>query len=222
MLSSFRKWCEILRSAYSSWAAVLGTILATVALCNLTLRALDVSVFDALGWILTAYQKTFHPPIDYLLSFFSLRIPAAAKDVLILYLATGGVLYRTLSYEGSSPLKAQFPATWRTRFWHLRVRAGNILAAVFWPYFLRGVIRHPSFLIRSSLGYHGRMPPPRGDLPPAERKKVLDEMPSYLGKDAMIICNERQLLAVYAIALFAAVVSLVILNAAVDCLSGAY
>jgi len=72
------------------------------------------------------------------------------------------------------------------------------------------------------LGYYGRMPPPRGDLPPAERKKVLDEMPSYLGKDAMIICNERQLLAVYAIALFAAVVSLVILNAAVDCLSGAY
>jgi len=222
VLSSFRKWFEIFRSAYSSWAAVLGSILATAALCNFTFRVMDVSVFEALAWILAAYQKTFHPPIDYLLSFFSLRIPAAAKDVLVLYIAMGGVLYRTLSYEEPSPLKAQFPVTWRTKFWDLRMWAGKILAAVFWPYFLRGLLWHPSFLVRSSLGYHGRMPPPRSDLPPAERKEVMDMMLSYLGKDATVICNERQLIGAYSVALFAAVLGLVILNTAVDRLSGAY
>ncbi len=181
MLSSFRKWFEIFRSAYSSWAAVLGTILATVALCNLTFRIMDVSVFEALAWILAAYRKTFHPPIDYLLSFFSLQIPAAAKDVLVLYIAMSGVLYRTLSYERPSPLraqlKAQFPDRWRTG---LQILVGNIRAAIFWPYYLSGVLRHPSFLIRSSLGYHGRMPPPRSDFPPAEREKVMEEMLSSI------------------------------------------
>lgn len=221
-MSSFRKWGGIVSSAYSSWAVVLGTILATVALCNLTLSMMDVSVFNVLSWILTAYRKTFHPPIDYLLSFLSMRIPSAAKDVLLLYIAMGGILYRTLAHEEPSPLKAQFPLTWRMRFWDLRARAGNVFAAVFWPYFLRGVIRHPSFLIRTSLGYHGRMPPPRSDRPPAERKEVMKKMLSSLGKDATVICNERQLVGVYAIGLFVAVVSLVILNAAVDRLSGAY
>lgn len=198
---------------------MLGTILATVALCNLTFRVMDVSVFEALAWTLAAYQKTFHPPIDYLLSFFSLRIPAAAKDVLVLYIAMGGVLYRTLSYEEPSPLKAKFPVTWRMS---LRMWAGKIFAAVFWPYFLRSFLRHPSFLIRSSLGYHGRMPPPRSDLPLAKRKEVMEEMLSHVGKDATVICNERQLLGVYAVALFVAVIGLVILNAAIDRLSGAY
>ncbi len=46
-------------------------------------------------------------------------------------------------------------------------------------------------------------------------------MLSKVGKDATVICNERQLLGVYAIALFAAVLGLVILNMAVDRLSGA-
>jgi hypothetical protein len=222
VLPSFRRWFEIFRSAYSSWAAVLGTILATVALCNLIFRVTNVSVFEALAWILTAYRKTFHPPIDYLLSFFSLRIPAAAKDVLVLYIAMSGVLYRMLSYEEPSPLKAQFPVTLRTRFWDLRMWAVKILFALFWPYFVRGFLWYPSFLVRSSLEYHGRMPPPRSDLPPAERKEIMDMMLSYLGKDATVICNERQLLGVYAIALFTVVLGLVILNAAVDSLSGTY
>ena len=172
---------------------MLGTILATVALCNLTFRAMDVSVFEALAWILAAYQKTFHPPIDYFLSFFSLRIPAAAKDVLVLYIAMGGVLYRTFSYEEPSPLKAEFPIAWRMS---LRMWASKILVALFWPYFLTGLLRHPSLLVRSSLGYHGRMPPARSDLPPAKRKEVMDTILSYLGKDATVICNERQLLGI--------------------------
>lgn len=180
---------------------------------------MDVSVFEALAWVLAAYRKTFHPPIDYLLSFFSLRVPAAAKDVLVLYIAMSGVLYRMLSYEEPSPLKAQFPVMWRMS---LRMWASKILLALFWPYFLRGLLRHPSFLVRSSLGYHGRMPPPRSDLSPARRKEVMEEMLSYLGKDATVICNERQLLGVYAMALFAAVLGLVILNTAVDRLSGVY
>jgi hypothetical protein len=222
VLYSFRKWFEIFRSAYSSWAAVLGTILATVALCNLTFRVMDVSVFEVLAWILAAYQKTFHSPIDYFLSFFSLRIPTAAKDGLVFYIAMSGILYRTLSYQGASPLKMPGPVTWRMRILDMRAWASKILVALFWPYFLRGLLRHPSFLVRSSLGYHGRMPPPRSDLPPAKRKEVMDTMLSYLGKDATVICNERQLLGIYAMALFAAVLGLVIVNAAVDRLSGAY
>ncbi|MEJ2379422.1 MAG: hypothetical protein P8Y71_29890 [Pseudolabrys sp.] len=201
---------------------MLGTIVALVALCNLTFRLMDISVFEALAWILAAYQKTFHPPVDYVLSHFSLRLPAAAKDVLVLYVAVGGVLYRTLSHQERSPLKAQFPVTWRTRFWNFRLWGGNVLAAVLWPYSLGSVLRYPCFLVKSSSGYHGRLPPPRGDWPPARREKVMKEMLSYVGKDATIICNERQLMGVYAITLFAAVTCLVILNAALDRLSAAH
>ena len=99
---------------------------------------------------------------------------------------------------------------------------GKFFAAVFWPYFLIGVIRYPCFLIRSSSGYHGRMPPPRKDLSPVKRKQVMEEMLSFVGKGATVICNERQLLGIYAIALFAAVLGLVILNAAIDRLNGTY
>jgi hypothetical protein len=174
-----------------------------------------------LGWILISYRKTVHVPIDYLLSLFSLRIPAPATDVLLVYLAIGGILFRTLSYEEPSPLKAQFPVTWRSRFWDFRMRAGAVVAAVFWPYFVGGIVRHPCYLIRSSLGYHGRMPSPRRDLSPTERDEAIKTMLSFLDKGS-IICTERQLLAAYAMGLAAAVVGLVILNGAVDRLTEGY
>jgi hypothetical protein len=100
MSASYRTWIKIFGAAYSSWASSIGTILATVALCNLAFRILNVSMFEALAWILLAYRKTFYPPIDYLLSFISLRLPSIAKDVIVIYLAIGGVLYRTVSSSG--------------------------------------------------------------------------------------------------------------------------
>ncbi|HZL31626.1 MAG TPA: hypothetical protein VFC54_11305 [Pseudolabrys sp.] len=222
MPSSIRKWLAIFGSAYSGWAAVLGTILGTVALSNLTFRFLDISVFEALASILAAYQKTFHPPIDYLLSLISLRIPNILKDGLVFYIAMAGVLYRMLAHEEPSPLKAkvraQFPNSWRMV---LRLRVRNVRAAIFWPYYLRGFIRHPSFLIRGTSAY-GRIPPPRVDRSPTEQEETRKTMLSYLGDDAVVICNERQLLAVYTFALIAAVLGLVILNAAIDRLSDGY
>jgi hypothetical protein len=47
-------------------------------------------------------------------------------------------------------------------------------------------------------------------------------MLARVGKDAVVICNERQLLAVFTITLLAAVLGLVILNAAVDGLADAF
>lgn len=224
MSVSFRKWIKIFGAAYSSWAAWIGTILATVALCNLAFRFLNVSVFEALAWILTAYRKTFHPPIDYLLSFISLPLPSIAKDFLVIYLAMGGILYRTLSYKEPSPLLAQFRARQGGyRLMDLRMWMGQVRAAVLWPRCLKTILWHPGFLIRSSLGYHGRMPPPRQDLPPDDvQTGVMKEMLAYSGKDAVVICNERQLLLVYAVTLLAAVLGLVILNAAVDGLTDAF
>src|SRR5262249_17415697 len=122
VLASPRTWLKILRSAYSSWSATIGSIIATIALCNLIFSLIDVPLTEWISWILAAYQKTFHPPIDYLLSVFSLRLPAAGKDALVLYLAVGGILYRTLSYERASPLKDHIPVTWRTRLRDLRMR----------------------------------------------------------------------------------------------------
>lgn len=222
MLASLRKWLEIFRSAYSNWTTTIGTILATIALCNLLFRAMDVPLIESLAWILSAYRKTFHPPIDYLLSIFSIRLPTAGKDALVLYLAVSGILYRTLSYDRPSPLKDRFPVTWRTRVWDLRMLATTILVAVLWPYFLKGLLRYPCLLITSRQGYHGRMPPPRRDLSPVRRKEVMDESLAYIGEDAAVICNERELLASYAIGLLAAVISLVGLNAAIDRLGAAF
>jgi len=219
VFSPLRNRLEILRSAYSSWSAVLGTIIATIALCNLVFRVMHASLVEALKSVLFAYQKTFHPPIDYVLSLFSIHLPAAGKDLLVLYLAVGGILYRTLSYERPSPIKKAFPATWRSRIRDLHARALKIFAAIIWPFSIRGLLRHPCLLIESQKGYHGRLPPPRSDLSPAERKKVIETLLSQINGNPRVICNERQLLASYAIALFIAVVSLVVLNAAIDGLS---
>ena len=216
MFSSLRTRLEILRSAYSSWSAVLGTIIATIALCNLLFRVMHVSLVETLKLVLSAYQRTFHPPIDYVLSFFSIHLTGAGKDLFVLYLAVGGILYRTLSYERTSPLKKAFPTTWQTRIRDLRRRAIAIVAAIVWPFFIRGPLRHPCLLIESQKGYHGRLPPRRGDLSPAQRKEVVETLLSQMTGDPRVICNERQLLASYAAGLFIAVVSLVALNAAID------
>lgn len=219
MSSPLRDRLEILRSAYSSWSAVAGTIIATIALCNLVFRVMHASLIEALKLVLSAYQKTFHPPIDYLLSLFSMHLPAAGKDVLVLYLAAGGILYRTLSYQRPSSLRKAFPTTWKSRIRDLRGWATTIVAAIIWPFFIRGLLRYPCLLIESRKGYHGRLPPPRRDLSSAERKDVIETFLSRMGDDARVICTERQLLAYYAIGLLIAVVGLVILNAAIDGLS---
>lgn len=219
MFASFRNRLEILRSAYSSWSAILGTIIATIALCNMIVRLAHASLIEGFKIVLAAYEKTFHPPIDYVLSFFSIHLPAAGKDLLILYLAIGGILYRTLSYERPSPLKSAFPTTWQSRTRDLRRWVTRILAAVTWPYFLRSLLCYPCLLVESRKGYHGRLPPPCRDLPPAKRKEVIEFFLGQLGEDARVICNERQLLASYAIGLFIAVFVLVALNAAIDSMS---
>lgn len=175
---------------------------------------MDVTIFEALSWILSAYRKTFHPPIEYLLSIFSVRLPMAGKDAIVLYLAMIGILYRMLSYKGPSPIKGRFP-----RILALRMRVSKILIAIFWPYFLKGLLRYPCLLITSRQGYHGRLPPPRPDLPPAQRKKVVETALAQMGEGAAVLCNERELLASYAIGLVTAVISLVVLNAAIDRLS---
>lgn len=212
----FRDCLEILRSAYSSWAATIGTIIATVALCNMAFSAMDASLIEVFKWILATYQKTFHPPIDYLLSFFSISLPAPAKDALVLYLAMGGIVYRTFAYDRPSAMRNRFPKHWQTR---LRIQVSQILAALLWPYVVRGLIRRPSLLVVSQHGYQGRLPPPRRDLSPAERKKVIETVLAQMGRDAKVICNERQLLAFYAAGLVAAVGCLIVLNAAIDGLS---
>lgn len=216
VFESVRNCLGIIRSAYSGWSAVLGTIIATIALSNIVFRVMHASLAEAFKWLLAAYQKTFHLPIDYMLSFFSIHLPAAGKDLLVLYLAVGGVLFRTLSYEGTSPLSHNFP---KTRIWKLRTQGATILATITWPYWLRGLFRHPCLLVVSRKGYHGRLPPPRSDLSPAERKQVIETFLSLTGGDARVVCDERQLLASYAIGLFVAVLCLVVLNAAIDGLS---
>jgi hypothetical protein len=163
--------------------------------------------------------KNLYPPIDYALSLFSIHLPPAGKDLLVLYLAAGGILYRTLSYDRASPLKDRFPKTWRTRIRIFWMRASKVLAAVLWPYVLCGLLRKPGLLIVSQQGYHGRLPPPRRDLSSAERKKVIETLLVQIGHNARVLCNERQLLATYAIGLLIAVICLVVLNAAIDGLS---
>ena len=225
MFRLFRNQLKIFRLAFTSWAATIGTIIATVALCNMFFRVMGLPVAEILRLVLSAYQKTFHPPIDYIFSVFSIRVPAVAKDLVVLYLATGGVLYRTLSYEQSSPLKKAmrdaFLATMKSRMRDLRMKAGTILVAVFWPYFLKGLLRHPSFLIVSAKGYHGRMPPVRRDFSPAQQKEALDKMFSLIGPGATVLCNERQLFVSYLVGLLAAACGLVILNDAIDSFSTA-
>lgn len=194
MFPLLRKRFEIVAAAYSSWAALLGTILATVALCNFVFRILNVSVFEALAVVLAAYEKTFHPPIDYLFSLVSLRLPAIAKDGLVFYGAIGGVLYRTLSYKESSALHAEMqrktPAGERWRM-GLRMWIGQVRAAIAWPLYLQSILRYPSLLIRSSLGYHGRLPPPRRDLSPDRRKEVVEEMLSFSGPEGKVIIDGK-------------------------------
>lgn len=131
MAKSLRRWLAIFGTAYSSWAAAIGSIIATIALCNLVFRLMDASIIDSLQWLLSAYRKTFHPPIDYVTSIVSLKLPAAAKDALVLYAAVGGILYRTLSYAGPAPLKLPEYMWSRRREFEIWLR--RVWAAFRWP-----------------------------------------------------------------------------------------
>jgi len=216
-----RKCFGIFRSAYASWTAIIGTIIAAIALSNLLVKVLNAPVTETLVMIFAQYRKTFHPPIDYLLSLFSLHLPAPGKDVLVLYLAMAGVLFRTLSYRGSAYIQVPAGFRWSRRgvLRKIRVIAGEIGAALLWPRVVAGILRTPSVLVVSNAGYHGRLPPPRAR-DPVERQAVIEKMLAMTGGDARIHCTDRQLLISYLTALLAATGGLVGLNAAIDLLGG--
>jgi hypothetical protein len=218
---SMRKWFGILRSAYTDWTATLGTIIAIVALSNLLFKILDSPITETLAWIFSQYRKTFHPPIDLLLSVFSLHLPALGKDALVLYLAMAGVLFRTLSYRQSELIRLPAGFRWNGRalLMKIRVIAGEIVAALLWPRVVGSILRNPSVLVVSNWGYHGRLPPPRAR-DPVERQRVMEKMLAMTSDGAGIHCTDRQLLISYFATLLAAASGLVCLNAAIDLLSG--
>ncbi|WP_022722223.1 hypothetical protein [Rhodopseudomonas sp. B29] len=217
------KWLSLFRSAYSNWAAVLGTIIAVVALSHLLLRTLNAPIAVTLAWFFAQYRKTFHPPIDFLFSTFSIQPPAIAKDGLVLYLAIAGVLYRALTYRQFSDLsRVEFRALHRTPAaicLKMRVILGTIFGALLWPRVMPSVLQKPSMLVVSDQGYHGRLPPPR-TRDPAERQRVIKEMLDMIGPGAAVLYNDRQLVICYFVTLLAAATALVSLNGAIDLLAG--
>jgi hypothetical protein len=216
-----RNWFEIFRSAYASWAATFGTIIAAIALCNLLFMVLNTPITETLAWIFAQYRKTFHPPIDLLFSLFALHLPSAGKDALLLYLAMAGILYRTLSYRQFSgiQLPGQFRWNWRALLANVRLIAGGIAAALLWPCVVGSIMRNPGVLVVSDRGYHGQLPSPR-EHDPEKRQKAIAELLVMTGGEARIHCTDRQLLVVHFVTLLAAVAGIVCLNGAADLLVG--
>lgn len=206
-IRALMRFVQLAAQAYASWSAALGVTLGIIALTNLIVRTLHLSLTELLALTLDAYQKTFHPPIAFLFSWLPFPLPAGVKDGIVVYIAMAGVLYRTLSYRGRWPdHAAQFTTPIGRR---LRIIFGLILATSLWPYFALSICRKPSFLIRDE---HNR---DVGRLPTSDRN-VANEFISKFHTGAVIICNERQLLACYLMTLLGAVGALLILNAAVD------
>jgi hypothetical protein len=200
---SFRIVC----TAYASWSTLLGTVIGAVALSSLVFRLFHVSVFDALALMLVAYQKTFHPPIAFIFSWLPFALPPAAKDLVLLYIAMAGVLFRSLSYLlPKSDMRKQFRRPWTLR---ARMFAGKIIAAAAWPYFIKSIIARPLLLVRDAQNND------RGRLPHMSRK----EAEAFIAGDsggAAVFCDERELVICYFVALFVAVLAIVLLNAAVN------
>ena len=201
-------WLQITRSGYSSWSAVLGSVLGGIALCNLVFRFFRLSAFEALGWLLKAYRDTFHPPVAFIFAWLPFALPSTAKDLFLLYAAVGGVLYRSLSYQPPSEQRKYFPWSRRELKLWLRMRLGHFLGAVIWPTVLIGRLRKPCLLVKGPLGYHGR-------LPPMSRKDAEAFLAGQYG-NPQVFCDERELIICYFIALAAAVFAVVVLNGAIN------
>ncbi len=198
---------RLVSHAYASWGATLGTVLGAIALTNLVVRTLRLSLAELLALLLDAYQKTFHPPIAFLFSWLPFPLPASVKDGILIYMAMAGVLYRALSYQGRLPeIAAQLTTP---RGLRLRMFAGRILAAALWPYFIASIVRKPLLLIRDK---HNR---DRGRLPPMDRKLVQEFLAGDPGEPT-VLCDERQLIVCYFVTLLVAMMALLLLNAAVN------
>jgi hypothetical protein len=230
------KFLEIARAAYSGWAAIIGTFIAGIALFNLTLNAFDMSVANALGWLLEAYRATFYPPIDFILSWLPFKIPATVKDVFVIYVAIGGVIYRSLSFGSAggrfpgikgaiAPSQAKVELYERDgdlhftplsrRNWavktlktRLRVWRGVVLQALAWPIFLRLTLSTSLYVIRDKNGFRGRLP--------ARDRAHAERFLKETGQDVEVVCSNRELIAVHSLTLVSAVLLLVVVNGAIS------
>lgn len=207
-VQQLRSLFRVLRTAYSSWSAFVGTALGTIALANLVFQLFRISVFDLLASFLAAYQKTFHPPVAFVFSWLPFALPPAAKDAILLYIAMGGVLYRSLSYAPprSAEITSLLPTPWRLR---VRVLAGKIFAAAVWPYFIKSIVVRPLLLVRDAQNRD------RGRLPHMDRK----EAEAFFARDPgqpTVFCDERELIICYFMALVIALIAVILLNAGVN------
>lgn len=94
----YQRFLKMIRTAYISWGAIVGTVLASIALTSLIIRLLAVPISEAFIWLLMAYKQTFYPPIVFLLSWLPFMIPDLVKDAIVIYIAGAGILHRTLGF----------------------------------------------------------------------------------------------------------------------------
>ena len=186
-------------AAFSSWRTIIGTVIASIALSNLILRLPKMSISDALRWLLNAYQQTVHPPIDFMLGWLPFSLPGPVKDILVVYLAVGGVMFRSLWFGRP---RRHFPFD----IVRLRVVAGIILQAIGWPYYIRFTLKRPLYVVRGKRGYNGRLP--------ARSREQAEAFLKATNSDGTVVCDDRQLVITYAVALLISVLTIILVNAA--------
>lgn len=198
----FSRLWRMIRFAYASWSAILGTILGSLAVTSLAFELVSITPSDLLRQLLSAYRQTFHPPLELLLSWLPFRLPVMVKDAILLYGAIGGILFRALSFgnSGGSIL-----------LWRLRILYGRVLVVLLWPKFLIYFLKRPGYIIRTNGKFNGRLP--------ARSRTVAEETILNFMPGSEIVCTDRGLIFIYGLALAFAVFSLIVLNTALERLS---
>ncbi|MBK3842912.1 hypothetical protein [Paraburkholderia aspalathi] len=86
-------------SSIKSWAAVLGILASSVALCNFLSTLLSVHLSAALATLLTTYKLLVHGAIDWILFPLGIKLPQWIKDAIFIYCIVGGAFMRARMRE---------------------------------------------------------------------------------------------------------------------------
>src|SRR5688500_4053752 len=91
-------------NAFSTWYGVIGFIVTVISLINLIVGIFTLGPLPVLDEILKTYRSIIHTPIDWFLFWLPFKLPAAFKDIIILWMITGGAIAKAKdSFMGVRP-----------------------------------------------------------------------------------------------------------------------
>lgn len=86
-----------LGAAFRNWSAQLGIVITIAGLMSFLARTLAISPIEPLRVLIDTYRALFHPILDLPLSWLGVTLSDPVKDGILIWMAIGGAIGRTLT-----------------------------------------------------------------------------------------------------------------------------